>query len=443
MLLQFLCPSRFEQRARLGPIPLRRGLKKSTSFYRRFQQVRDGNPRVKSEIFQELWDTFVKRTAFNESRIFGAFKHTEYERENLEKNYTLNQIRRKESERPVQYLKEYGTCGDLIREDLSTIRQAGRGAFATRDLPEGARVSPLPLIHIGDRSVLEMYEFVDIKSKKREQRRLAGYQLLVNYCFGHTNSTLLLCPYGPLSNLVNHNQTRANVKLIWSDPKKGNHESELLAKDVVEFSNERTAKLSMDLVAIRDIEEGEELFLDYGDAWEKAWQNHIRQWESPEGASDYISAFQLNEEAKTARFRTEFEQMMKPYPGNVNVECDSEIWTRINQTLFEITGKINITKPDEYEYWVCDILRHRQVNDTILYTVVVTRPPGEMKKKKGEEDEKALEPFVKLADIPQMAIRFTDRPYTTDQFLKNAFRHPIQIPEKLFPEKWKNWSPIL
>ena len=41
-------------------------------------------------------------------------------------------------------------------------------------------------------------------------------------------------------------------------------------------------------------------------------------------------------------------------------------------------------------------------------------------------------------DIPQEAIFFQDRPYSTDMFLENAFRHDLRIPDSMFPEKWMN-----
>ena len=102
----------------------------------------------------------------------------------LEKNMTLKQIRVHESMRSQEWLEKYGLCADHIREHVSTIRQAGRGAFATRDLPEGAVVSHSPLIQITDKTLLEMYSFKDIKNKKRSQRTPIGYQLLTNYCYG-------------------------------------------------------------------------------------------------------------------------------------------------------------------------------------------------------------------------------------------------------------------
>jgi SET domain len=431
---------RFEKRLRLGPIPLRGGLEKSTNFYRQFQGLQGNHPEVDSKVYDDLWDEFVKNTVWNESRIFGAFTNTPEEREMLDKNSSLTQIRVSDSTRDQAWLHEHGTCADHIREGVSTIRQAGRGAFATRSLPEGAVVSAMPLIQIINKNVLEMYTFEDIKTKKLRQRTRIGYQMIINYCYGHLNSTMLLCPYGPIVNLVNHNQTRANVKLKWADPDRGNHEPEMLAKAVNEFEADRTAKLAMELVAIRDILEGEEILLDYGDSWERAWQKHVEDW-NIEGAENYVSSYMLNAEEIT--MRTEYEQLSEPYPGNINLECDSRIWKRINETLFHTTYAIDIIKPDNYEYWTCDVLRYRVVNGTTLYTVVVTRPKDKKKKKTPPKpDEPPPERYLKLIDIPRMAIRFTDRPYTSDMFLQEAFRHHIGIPDSLFPKAWMNFSPM-
>jgi hypothetical protein len=135
------------------------------------------NPKIKNQIFEEVWDVFVKQTEWNESRIFGAFYHTESERQMLDQNMTLKQIRVAESMRNQQWFEQHGICADHIRGGTSTIRQAGWGAFATRDLPKGAVVTHLPLIQIVDKTVLEMYALGDIKTKKRSKRTRVGYQV--------------------------------------------------------------------------------------------------------------------------------------------------------------------------------------------------------------------------------------------------------------------------
>jgi len=42
------------------------------------------------------------------------------------------------------------------------------------------------------------------------------------------------------------------------------------------------------------------------------------------------------------------------------------------------------------------------------------------------------------SNVPRRAIKFIEKPYVDDEHLPNAFRHPIQFPEHLVPEVWKN-----
>lgn len=40
--------------------------------------------------------------------------------------------------------------------------------------------------------------------------------------------------------------------------------------------------------------------------------------------------------------------------------------------------------------------------------------------------------------VPRRAIRFMEIPYMDDEHLSNAFRHPIGLPDHLFPQQWTN-----
>lgn len=122
-------------------------------------------------------------------------------------------------------LEVHGKCLDNIRYGKSNIPHAGRGAFATRSIrsesvifimellcllylfnmtfavsyTEGGLVAPAPLLHIPDRDILTMYaEKLDDRTGEeyRDISKPIGHQLLVNYCFGHKASSILLCPYG-------------------------------------------------------------------------------------------------------------------------------------------------------------------------------------------------------------------------------------------------------
>ena len=101
----------------------------------------------------------------------------------------------------LEWLEENGLCSDNIKPGVSTIPSAGRGAFATRRIPKGALMAPVPLIHVPNRSIYNMYDsIVDTSwhhhSVVRDESKVIGHQLILNYCFGHRQSTLLLCPYG-------------------------------------------------------------------------------------------------------------------------------------------------------------------------------------------------------------------------------------------------------
>ena len=65
-------------------------------------------------------------------------------------------------------------------------------AFAKRFLPKGTIVSGSPLLH-GFEKTLEMFH---LHFNNGPVKDLDGSQILLNYCFGHHDSTLLLCPYG-------------------------------------------------------------------------------------------------------------------------------------------------------------------------------------------------------------------------------------------------------
>ncbi|KAI2504643.1 hypothetical protein MHU86_9753 [Fragilaria crotonensis] len=163
----------------------------------------------------------------------------------------LVNFRKQQSTRSLEWLQEHGICADNLREGVSEIPQAGRGAFATRFLKRGAIVAPLPLIHVPSRERLEMFQPDFSVENVVNKTKAVGQQLLVNYCFGHRHSTMLLCPYGLLTGLINHRTP--NVKLQWSDSAKFTC-PEWLNKTIEEFAKHKFAVLSMELVALRDIE---------------------------------------------------------------------------------------------------------------------------------------------------------------------------------------------
>jgi SET domain len=409
----------FETRESLGPIPLTKDLDKANKLVKALYKL-EFDADIPRHVLMDAWDVFVKQTPYTSSRVLGSFHHEDPDEVASLKQKDLKSLRVQESRRSTEWLQQHGTCADHIYANTSTIKQAGRGAMASRHLPAKTVIAHVPLIHIINKDVLKMYEPTvdDNEEVTINTDKQIGHQLLLNYCYGHTESSLLLCPYGPMVNLINHSP-QPNARLVWAN--KGNHMPHLLARSIDHLERDATAKLAMDIVALRDIQQDEEVTIDYGADWAAAWNKHVQDWQP--NSVNYTSAAEMN--SKSTRIRTAFEQLRNPYPSNINIYCsamfeDVKIWKRLyDQEKYEELID---------EYYPCDVLRYTTVNDTIYYTAVI-RKPGET------EDE---ENHVLLENVPRLALRFTDAPYSTDMFLYNAFRHEIGIPDDIFPEAWRN-----
>jgi hypothetical protein len=319
----------------------------------------------------------------------------------------------KRSIREVSWLEENGQCMDNIKVGLSGNPDAGRGAFANRFIPEGGLVAPAPLIHIPDLDVLTMYAPQNSLNEDgvplRDLKGPVTSQLLLNYCFGHQESTLLLCPYGYLTAFINHSAKNPNTKIQWS--KEMRHP--IWRRDPIkEWGDQLHAGLSFDFVALRDIEEDEEILIDYGEAWEEAWQAHVRSFVPRE---NYTPAYELNEMTDSA-YRTEEEE---PFEG-VSLWCNS-FYTR--QFIFP---KI---LADHIEYSECRILKRLRED---RYMAQVIRYKGYV-----DVGMSVLEREEVLWDVPSDAFFFRDLPNSRDHLKFGAFRHAMGVPDETFPDIWK------
>jgi hypothetical protein len=108
--------------------------------------------------------------------------------------------------RSTEWLIENGRCVDNIVPGRSTLPFAGRGAIAQRFIAGGEVVVPVPLIQIMDRDALIIWKEVQNENGDWDEVPV-GEQLLLNYCYGHELSSLLLCPITN-SILINHCSNR-------------------------------------------------------------------------------------------------------------------------------------------------------------------------------------------------------------------------------------------
>jgi hypothetical protein len=256
-----------------------------------------------------------------------------------------------------------------------------------------------------------------------------GYQLLYNYCWRHehykTVSSIVLCPYGMNVNYINHNQSLANVRVQWAKDGEMNHNATLLLSHPREMYYSDAPKLWLDFVATRDIEKGEEIFMDYGNVWEAAWQKHVATWNQDHVyRTDYKSAYDWNKMNSKVMLRTRAEQEWDPYPDHFTMMClpqiaDPKYTELLTSSVCEKTWNPSILGLPCY---ITD--RELQSDGSYWYQV---------KYKHGTE-----KPVWTESDwIVREAIKFVNKAYTNDIFLKDAFRQPIGIPDDIFPDAWR------
>jgi len=336
--------------------------------------------------------------------------------------------------RPVEWLRQHGHCVDHLRAGRSRLPHAGRGAFATRDLPAGSIVSPVPVLTLPKRETL------DIVRERQDGTIVQTKQLLLNYCYGHQNSSLLLFPYAPLVNLINHGPV-PNVKLQWSSASLIGDWSNRPLSEVKQL---RRSGLLLELVTTRDINQGDEIYLDYGKTWFDAWRQHVQTWQPPPDAERYAPAYVHDDVVRSLRLEAELRE--HPYPDNIFTSCfyrysDHQPRAEASQgkhpsaaAAAVTTFRWNMTRGifELRNLRPCQILqRQHDPKQGTLFTVRILNRFGL------EARERLPKGAVHIVThVPRRAVRFSDKIYTTDQHLEHAFRHEIEWDD--FPEQWKD-----
>jgi hypothetical protein len=165
--------------------------------------------------------------------------------------------------RDTKWIKENGQCLENLRPLKSTIPDAGFGAFAQFGISKGEIVVPAPVLHVVEKETLTLYS-TDLPETNNPEAYKLGTSLLVNYCFGDKESSMLLCPMTSAM-LLNHCSSRTknicldgpNAEVRWSSGwDQPSHEWRDATLEAI--GKQKRRLLSLEVVALRDISPGEE-----------------------------------------------------------------------------------------------------------------------------------------------------------------------------------------
>lgn len=299
-----------------------------------------------------------------------------------------------------------------------------------------------------------------------QDRETIGQQLLLNYVLGHVDSDIVLLPTAPNVHYINHDSQSPNVYLRWTklpETKRPNDWNyyyhtlsalQLLDQPVV---GQGAGMMILEIVALRPLEEGEEVVMDYGRVWEEAMQEHLDSFDERaalQRQKNYLSAFAYRRQADTSQplIRTLEQQETHPYPDNLATACRFT-YSRKAEYFWQRDSASYQAAPNEQPppllAWdpskekclrYCDVLSYNESSQT--YTAKI------FARANGAEHVEATMGCgnlptggVTVRDIPAEAVTVIDKPYTLDFQQPRVFRHYISTPDTLFPMTWRRKDP--
>lgn len=352
------------------------------------------------------------------------------------------------------YLKTHGLCVDNLVSGKSTIPDAGRGAFARRPIKKNEVISPVPMLPVLNEEVFEQFsvtmEETDPKTNKTkvvfdDSVASTGHHLLYNYAYGHPESTLMLIPMAPMVNYVNHanDPEQINAYFRWAkhDDIYNDHALHDLEIERIRIKNPR--HVTMELVAFKDIEIGDEILVTYGDDWAADYARYKAEYNAAhpdiENEKYPMKALELRSLYKNKPYPVDIKDGQTPYPNGVVTGCYIENiddlpdgHVRFNDMGHQVARFLSPLKWEDFmgqNLNICDLVdRQEYVDDS----------DGLTKYNYTVHTHKNKDTVVEVRYVPHYAITLIDRPYTSDIHIPNAFRRWINIDDQKFPQSWRN-----
>jgi hypothetical protein len=234
-----------------------------------------------NEVYDESWEFFFER---KEELGFSPEEHKPNFPSIKDVADAMYEVSRPPP-KTSQELEETGICLDhivagrsLAPLEVETVSGTpvdnhnmtiGRGAIAARFLTKGELVVPVPFLHLLDRALFEQ-----LPKEAMAPGDASFSEMILNYCFGHSESTMVMCPVTNAV-LVNHCSDRngrfqcgggmgPNAEYRWASESEWDRKTKTtlaMTLDDLAGSNykQQHRMMSMEIVATRDIQEGEEV----------------------------------------------------------------------------------------------------------------------------------------------------------------------------------------
>lgn len=190
--------------------------------------------------------------------------------------------------------------------------------------------------------------------------------------------------------------------------------------------------LVMELYALTDLTDEDQLVLDYGQVVRERWNEHVEKWvhSSVVHQEEFVPA-KIYASEQCGKEDVIPPQCMSNVPNWIDVRCFVDnpenletANTKWLNRILEGTWKTWSKPSDEHQSFPCKILG---LDDNNTYRVQITDNPL-------QPDETG----VKIRYAPRTSIQYVDKPYVGNQFLRQSFRHEIQLPGDMIPKPWRD-----
>jgi hypothetical protein len=188
----------------------------------------------------------------------------------------------------------------------------------------------------------------------------------------------------------------------------------------------------MEFYALRDIEPGEEVFLDYGDSWDREWNRHVQDWESPLYQFSYDSTLQdLDSISSHSKARCWVDEDAL---DSLSIDSDNEddeegeedravIWKNPLTRYIDDSYACYILEVESDSEEDIDTAQSNLHKDTQYYRIEILNESHS---------------GVHVRHVPRNASAMVENPYTSNQFLRQSFLHMIPLHEAMIPAQWRD-----